>query len=136
MALQKGRDFLLKVGDGAVLEVFSTIGAARLTSLQLDNNVVEVTSTAGTGAAEYLVDAGVQMLELAVEGLFKDGAAEERLRDIAFTRQPCHCRLCFPDGAIYAATFVVQQYRRSGAYEGLEAFSARLLRSGEGTYTP
>jgi predicted secreted protein len=81
------------------------------------------------------VDAGVQSLMIVLQGLFKDTAAEERLRAAAFNRTVNNYQLLFPNGASYAAKFVINDYRRSGSYDGLESFTVTLLRSGAGIYT-
>lgn len=120
MPSQKGRDLLLKIGDGGDPENFTAIGAARAGAMAVNNRPA---------------DAGVQSIQLRLEGLFKNGAAEELLREAAFSRSACNYELRFPNGDAYAAAFVVEDYARSGAHDGLETFSVTLQRSGDGTFT-
>lgn len=131
----KGRDLLLKIGDGEVSESFTTIGAARTLSLDLDNRLTATTSTADGGIDKYTASAGMQGLRLTLEGLFRDQAAEELLRLAAFDRLQRNFRLHYPNGDTYQAAFMVESYRRGGSYDGLEVFSVTLVRSGSGTYT-
>ena len=131
----KGRDLLLKIGDGAMPENFTTLGAARATSMTLDNDLQDATAMDAQGTRSYAALAGVQGLQIELEGLFKDAAAEELLRAAAFGRLTRNYQLFFPNGDRYAAAFVVASYTRRGAVEGLESFSAILLRHGEGTFT-
>lgn len=134
---QKGRDFLLKMGDGATpTENFTTIGAARANALSLNNNPVDDTSMDGNGVQSMIADAGIQTMQISIDGLFKDSAVEESLRAAAFGRTSNNFQLAFPNGDVYEAGFVIQDYSRGGTHDGAETFSATLVRSGSGTFTP
>ncbi len=137
MPSQKGRDFLLKIGDGgSPTETFATLGAARTNALALNNNPVDSTTMDGSGVQALMADAGVQSLNITIDGLFKDAAAEESLRAAAFARTQKNFQLAFPNGDVYQAAFVIGEYGRGGSHDGLETFSATLIRTGSGTYTP
>ena len=135
MTSQKGRDFLLKIGDGEPSETFTALGAARTNSMRVNNNPVDNTAMDSDGVQSMIGDAGVQTLELTIDGLFKDAASEETLRDAAFTGATVNYQLAFPNGDVMQAPFVIREYSRGGTYDGLETFSAVLLRSGAGTFT-
>lgn len=135
MPSQKGRDLLLKIGDGGDPETFTALGAARATSMSIDNRPVDATSMDSGGVQVLIGEAGVQSMQLRLDGLFKDAAAEETLRAAAFARSTLNYELWFPNGDKYAASFVVQEYARGGTYDGLESFSVTLLRSGAGVFT-
>jgi len=136
MPSQKGRDLLLKIGDGAEDEIFTAIGAARSVAMTVNNQPVDATSMADGGVQNLNAAAGVQSLSLRLEGIFKDSAAEETLRTLAFERAARHFLLQFPNGDSYVAPFVVESYMRGGSYDGLETFGVTLLRAGAGTFTP
>jgi len=136
MTGQKGRDFLIKIGDGGTPEIFTAIGAARTNAMNVNNNLVDKTTMDSQGIQEMIADAGVQTVQLTIDGLFKDSASEEILRAAAMDRKMSNYQLAFPNGDIYEAAFAVQDYNRGGAYDGLETFSATLVRSGFGTFTP
>jgi len=136
MPSQKGRDLLLKIGDGEEDESFAAIGAARNAAMTLDNRPVDATTMADGGVQVLSAAAGVQSLSLRLDGLFKDSAAEEALRSAAFARTTKNFRLQFPNGDSYTAPFVVESYSRGGSYDGLESFSVTLARSGAGDFTP
>ncbi len=135
MPSQKGRDFLLKIGDGGGPEVFTAIGAARTNAMVVNNNPVDDTAMGDAGVQSMVIDAGVQSLQINIDGLFKDDASEETLRLAAMDRTINNFQLAFPNGDVYEAAFVIQDYNRSGSYDGLESFSASLIRSGTGTFT-
>jgi TP901-1 family phage major tail protein len=136
MPSQKGRDLLLKIGDGGSPEAFTTIGAARTAALTLNNQPVDATSMDGGGLQEMRADAGLQSMQIRLDGIFKDSAAEELLRAAAFGRATCNYLLAFPNGDVYAAPFVVDSYARGGSYDGVETFSVALVRAGAGAWTP
>lgn len=136
MPSQKGRDLLLKIGDGGEDEIFTAIGAARSVAMTVNNQPVDATSMADGGVQNLNAAAGVQSLSLRLEGIFKDSAAEEALRTLAFERAVRHFLLQFPNGDSYVAPFLVESYMRGGSYDGLETFGVTLARAGAGTFTP
>jgi TP901-1 family phage major tail protein len=135
MSIQNGRDLLLKIGDGGAPESFAALGAARTTTMSINNRAGDATTMDAGGIQKLTAGAGVQDMQVKLDGLFKDAAAEERLRSAAFNRTAHNYELCFPNGDKYAACFVVSEYARGGSYDGLESFSVTLLRSGAGTFT-
>lgn len=135
MPSQKGRDLLLKIGNGGSPETFTTIGAARTTAFSINNQPVDATTISDGGIQTLLPDAGAQVMQVKLDGLFKDSAAEELLRSAAFARTACNYKLYFPNGDIYSAAFVIESYSRGGTHDGLETFSVSLTRSGTGTFT-
>ena len=137
MPSQKGRDLLLKIGNGGTpTETFSTIGAARTAAMTINNQPLDGTSMDSAGIQSMVADAGVQTMQIRLEGLFKDAAAEETLRASAFGRTENNYQLIFPNGDAYQGSFVIQEYTRGGSYDGLETFSVSLIRNGAGTFTP
>jgi len=135
MTSQKGRDLLLKIGDGGEDEIFTAIGAARSVAMTVNNQPVDATSMADGGVQNLNAAAGVQSLSLRLEGIFKDSAAEESLRTVAFDRTARHFLLQFPNGDSYSAPFVVESYMRGGNHDGLETFGVTLLRAGAGVFS-
>lgn len=134
MTLFKGRDLLVKIGDGEDPEAFTTLGVARAVSMTLDNRPLDVTSMNAGGMQELDAQGGAQSLRIVLQGLFKNAQAEELLRAAAFSRTADNYVLYFPNGDTYKAAFVVESYVRTGSYDGLETFAATLARSGAGIY--
>lgn len=132
---QKGRDLLLKIGDGGAPEIFTALGAARATAMTIDNRPADATAMNSGGMQAVIGEAGIQSMAVRLEGLFKDSGAEEILRTAAFARTSKNYELWFPNGDKYAASFVVQEYARGGSFDGLESFAVTLLRNGAGIFT-
>ena len=135
MVAQKGRDFLVKVGNGESSETFITIGAARSNNMVINNNPVDATSMSDDGMQVMISNAGIQSMIVSMDGLFKDENSEKLMRDASFSSNAKNFQLIFPNGDIYEAEFVIQEYSRSGRHDGLEAFSATIIRSGSGVFT-
>ena len=135
MPAQNGRDFLLKMGDGAGVEAFTTIGASRTVGMSINNNPVDATTMTDSGIQQMIADAGTQSMSVSIDGLFKDATVEETFRALAHTPAVVNFQLAYPNGDVYEAPFVVQDYNRGGSHDGLETFSATLIRSGSGTFT-
>lgn len=135
MTSYAGRGLLLKISDGADPAVFLTLGAARTTVFDVTNDIAETTSVGGAVAASYNGMAGSSNARVALQGIFKDSQAEVLLRQAAQTADVHTYQMIFPNGDTYEADFVVESYRREGGHEGLEMFSASLIRSGEGVWT-
>ena len=57
MAAQKGSALLMKIGDGASPEVFTTIGGLRSTSISLNEEAVDVTTKDSSGKYRELLGA-------------------------------------------------------------------------------
>lgn len=135
MPSHKGRDLLLKIGDGSADETFTALGAARTSAMTLNNQSADATTMADGGIQVLNAAAGLQSLSIRLEGIFKDSTAEETLRAIAFDRSARHFLLQFPNGDSYTAPFVVENYARGGSHDGLETFSVTLSRSGAGVFS-
>lgn len=135
MTTYAGRGLLLKISDDGETPSFLTLGAARTTVFDIANDPVETTALGNDGARSYSGIAGDRGGRIAVQGIFKDSAAEEILRAVAEQAIQRRYRLVFPNGDVYEADFIVESYRREGSHDGLEMFSASLVRSGGGVWT-
>ncbi len=135
MTSYAGRNLLLKVGNGETPVVFLTLGAARATTFDVGNDVADVTLLGSGNAPSFSGEAGQRNLRVSLQGIFKDSAAEEKLRMLALAAAVARYQLIFPNGDTYEADFIVENYRREGSHDGLEMFSAGLIRSGDGIWT-
>jgi len=130
MTMQKGRDLLIKVSGGTEVASYITVAAARTTSFSINNNAFDITSMNSNGFQELQAEGGVQSLEIKLDGIFKDSASEEIIRQTAFLRDIRSYQLCFPNNDTIKSNFVVASYKREGTYNGLETFSLALKSSG------
>ena len=80
MAAQKGRALLMKIGDGASPEVFTTIGGMRSTSITLNDEAVDITNKDSTNDARVLLaQGGIKSASVSGNGVFTDSASETTL---------------------------------------------------------
>lgn len=135
MTTYAGRGLLLKISDGGETPSFLTLGAARTTAFDIVNDLAEITPLGSGGARFYSGVAGEANARIALQGIFKDSAAETHLRQVAELSAVRRYQLVFPNGDMYEADFLVENYRREGSHDGLEMFSAALMRSGDGVWT-
>ena len=103
MPSHRGRDLLIKIGDGEDPESFFTLGAARTVSVSVSNTPANATHLDSGGQQEWRADAGVQRMQITLDGFFKDTAAEEKLAAAAFSPTANNYRLFFPNGDVFAA---------------------------------
>lgn len=127
-----GRDVLLKIAVTGAAGAYMTLGAARVVTVDIANSPVEATGL-GAGLSAAYINGG-QNMRISLQGLFKDSQAEKSLRDAALSGAAGAYKLCFGNGDIYSAAFMVENYRREGVHDGQEAFALTLLRSGAGEW--
>lgn len=130
MGMQRGAELLLKVGNGASSEVFTTIGGVRVTRFALTTPLVEK-NTPASGGWRTLAEAGIRSLSITGEGAFSDSAAEEAVRAYAFAHSVNHYELHFGNGDLLSGSFQIAAYERYGALDSEERFSLRLESAGE-----
>ena len=83
MAAQKGKDLLLKAGDGT--GAFVTVAGMRTQRLALNADAVDVTHQESAGRwRELLAGAGVRKASLAGSGVFKDASSDAMIRQLFF----------------------------------------------------
>ncbi len=87
MSAQRGKDLLIKTGDGGSPEVFTTVAGLRATTLAFNAQNVDVTNADSTNAwRELLAGGGVKSATLTGSGVFKDAASDATLRTAFFGR--------------------------------------------------
>ncbi|MBY0407025.1 MAG: phage tail protein [Rickettsiales bacterium] len=131
MGALKGSLMLIKVGDGAVSESFTTLGGLRVTRLMLNQAAMDTTAI-GSGAWRMLAnETGPRRMSVEGMGLFTDAASEERVRDCAFSGRQCRFRLYFGNGDYVQGAFLISQYERSAAHDSEQLYALRLESAGE-----
>lgn len=131
----KGRQFLLKLGDGASPEVFVAIGGMQSKSLSINNNPVDV-SDDSAGYQKMIPDGGIQSMEISGNGIVKDNTQARALLAAAVARTEKNYQLMSGLGDQFQGTFVISQIQRTGGHDGAETFSLTLMSSGSIVYTP
>mgnify|MGYP005989452967 CR=1 FL=1 len=134
MAAQKGASMLLKVGDGASPESFTTIAGLRSTSITLNDEAVDITNKDSSGNRELLADGGIHSMSVSGSGVFTDNASEETLRSKMNATAFSNFQFLIPDFGTYTGNFMVASLEYSGEYNGEVTYSVTLESSGAITY--
>ena len=136
MAGQRGRDILLKISDGAVPPVFTTLAGIRSRSIQLSAGAVDGTSSESPAAwRELIAGAGVRALRVQGAGVFKDAASDTRMQDVFFTGQTETWQLIVPDFGILEGPMQITDLSWSGRHDGEAEFSVTLESAGQIGFT-
>jgi len=136
MAGQKGRDVLIKIGDGDDPEVFTTIAGIRAKTISLNARSVDGTSGESPSAwRELIAGAGVKAASVSGAGVFKDAASDALLREAFFTQAPRSFQLIIPDFGVLQGAFLVESLDYSGDHDGEAAFAVTLASAGALTFT-
>ena len=135
MAAEKGRAFLIKRGDGATSETFTTVAGLRSTSLTINNETVGITSKDSSGVRELLADGGVASITVSGSGVFSDSAGEVLIQTAALAMTLDNYEIIFESGDKFGGAYQVTSYERSGEHNGEVAYSLTLESSGTITFT-
>ena len=122
----KGRDFVLKMGDGASSETFTTVGGLRTTSLSINNNPVDITNVSSNGWQEMLADAGTQSIELSADGVVSSDTQFATFEQAAHNRTTHNYQLESGNGVTREGSFVISSYSESGAHGDAVTFNVTL----------
>lgn len=134
MVAQKGASLLLKVGDGASPEAFTTIGGLRSTSITLNDEAVDVTNKDDSGNRTLLADAGIHSMSISGSGVFMDSASETTLRGKMNATTFSNFQIIIPDFGTYTGAFMVASLEYAGEYNGEVTYSVTLESSGAITF--
>jgi len=135
MAAQKGRDLLIKIGDGADPETFTTVAGLRSTTITLNDESVDITTKDDGVFRTMLPQGGVQTVTISGSGVFLDAVSEESVRAKFGASEYSNFQVIVPDFGTYEGAFQVSSIEYAGEYNGEVTYSMTFDSSGEITYT-
>lgn len=135
MAKQKGRDLILKRGDGADSEAFVKVAGVRTNSLTINSTDVNITNADSAGWQEILGGAGVQSMSFSVDGVFDSASSQESVEADARTGSVVNYEIVVPDYGTYTVGLKVQSVTVAGAHDGEVTFAASFTSSGSIAFT-
>ncbi len=130
MAMEKGSAFLLKIGNGGVPLVFTTVAGLRTTQMTVNSETVVVTNQGSGGWRELLSGAGVRSVSLSGSGVFTGSAAEARLKGNALTGMLDDYRVAFESGETVTGRFLITRLDYAGDFNGERTYTLALESSG------
>jgi TP901-1 family phage major tail protein len=135
MSAQKGKDLLIKIGDGGDPESFATVAGLRATTLAFNAQTVDITNADSANAWRELLDAGVKSATLSGNGVFKDAASDEALRAAFFNQTLPNFQIVIPNFGTVTGPFKITSLQYDGPYDGEVKISLSLASAGALTFT-
>jgi TP901-1 family phage major tail protein len=131
LAGQRGRDILLKIGDGAPTETFTTVAGLRAKTIALNAKTVDGTNADSPDAwRELIAGAGVKSAAVTGAGVFKDAASDAMVRAAFFAQAARNWMLVIPDFGVIEGAFLIERLDYSGDHDGEALFSLSLASAG------
>ena len=131
MAAQRGRDVLLKIGDGGTPEAFTAVAGLRARNISLNAKTVDATDGDSAGRwRELLAGAGVRSAAVSGAGVFRDAVADAMIREAFFAQAARTWRLTVPDFGVLEGPFLVASLEYAGEHEGEATFALSLASAG------
>jgi len=132
MAAQKGKDILLKIGDGASPEVFATVAGLRARTISLSARGVDATDSDSPGRwRELLAGAGTRQVAISSAGIFRDAGSDAAIREVFFSQAARAWQVIVPDFGVLAGPFLVASLEYAGDHEGEATYALSLASAGE-----
>ncbi|WP_375203775.1 phage major tail protein, TP901-1 family [Hyphococcus sp.] len=137
MPAQRGKDLLLKLGDGEVSESFAVIGGLRTKTLSLNAQTIDVTHSQSTGGwRELLAGAGVRQASISGAGVFLNDAAAEEVRSVFFAGEARNWQIVVPGFGTIEGAFVIANLDYAGEHDREASMALALESAGALTFTP
>ena len=134
MAAQKGSALLMKIGDGASPEVFTTIGGMRSTTLTMNDEIVDVTNKDSSRARTLLAQGGTNSMTVSGSGVFTDSASETTLRGKFDVSALTNYQFLVPDFGTFTGKFQLTSLEYAGEFNGEVTYSFTFESSGAITF--
>tara|TARA_Y100000996_G_C22350865_1_gene572714 strand:- start:21 stop:434 length:414 start_codon:yes stop_codon:yes gene_type:complete len=134
MAAQKGAALLMKIGDGASPEAFTTIGGMRSTSLSMNDEMVDITNKDTGRARTILAQGGTTSMTVTGSGVFTDSASETTLRSKFDESGLTNYQFLVPDFGTFTGNFRLTTLEYGGEFNGEVTYSFTFESSGSITF--
>lgn len=132
MASQRGKDFLLKIDDGAS---FVTVAGLRTKRLSFNAQTVDITDAESAGRwRELLGGSGIQRASLSASGIFKDQASDALVRGLFFSAAIATLQALLPDFGTITGPFQITALEYGGSHDGEVTFEIALESAGVLTF--
>ncbi|MEI9887043.1 MAG: phage major tail protein, TP901-1 family [Rhizomicrobium sp.] len=132
MSAQKGKDLLIKLGDGAVpTEGFTTVAGLRATQITFNAQAIDVTNADSADQwRELLAGGGVKSAALSGSGVFKDAASDASLRAAFFAQSCPNYQVTIPSFGTVTGPFKLASLSYEGPYDGELKIALSLVSAG------
>ncbi len=134
MSAQKGKDLLIRAGDGA--GGFTAVAGLRTRQIAFNAETVDVTNADSAGRwRELLAGAGVRRAAISGAGVFRDQASDLRLRQLFFDGLIETFQVVVPAFGILEGPFQITALEYRGDHAGEVTFDMSLDSAGALAFT-
>jgi TP901-1 family phage major tail protein len=135
MTAQRGKDLLLKIGDGGSPEIFASVAGLRSTTLAFNAQTIDVTNADSTNMwRELLAGAGVKSAQISGSGVFKDAVSDETIRAAFFNQTTPNWQIVIPSFGTVTGPFKLTALHYEGPYDGELKLALTLTSAGALTF--
>src|SRR5262249_31930359 len=132
MTAQKGLSMLLKLGsDGSG----GTVAGFRAHTLDINNEMVDVTNKDSSGWRTLLQQAGVQSGTISGNGTVESSTTFETFQGYAQVNSINAYQLTYGDGDTVSGNFQITKFSDTGEFNKEQTFTCTLESSGQPTFT-
>lgn len=132
MAAQKGSEILIKLGDGATPDVFTTVAGLRTKNITLNTETVDVTNSDSTNKwRELLEGAGIRSASMSGGGVFKDSVSEASLLAVKLAGTIRNYQVVIPGLGTFEGAFQISQLQYAGEHNAEATYEMSLESAGE-----
>jgi len=136
MPAQRGKDLLLKIGDGGSPESFAIVGGLRTRTLSLNAGTVDVTHSQSVGGwRELLADTGLRQASVAGAGVFLSDTEAETVRAAFFAGSIANWQIIIPGFGDITGPFQISNLDYAGDHDGEATMSLALESAGVLVFT-
>ena len=130
MSAQRGKDLLIKIGDGASPENFTTVAGLRASQLSFNATTIDITNADSAEMWRELLDAGIKSASITGSGVFKDAASDAALRTAFFDQALKDFQIVIPHFGTVTGPFKLTQLQYEGPYDGEVKIALSLTSAG------
>ena len=123
MAVQKGASLVVKIGNGASPEVFTTVAGLQDTSIGINQETVDVTNKDSSRVRTLLAQGGVKSFTITGSGIFQDDASEQSVLSAFDGASFTNFQFLVPDYNTFTGAFQVTTLDYTGTYNGAVQYS-------------
>jgi TP901-1 family phage major tail protein len=133
MPAQKGKDLLIKIGDGST--GFVTVAGLRTRQIAFNAETVDVTNSDSAGRwRELLAGVGVRRAGITGSGVFKDDMSDSRMRQVFFDGDILTYQILIPDFGRIEGPFQITSLEYRGEHAGEVTFEMAFESAGAMTF--
>ncbi len=130
MTAQRGKDLLIKIGDGGSPETYTTVAGLKATGLAFNATTIDITNADSTDMWRELLNAGVKSATVTGSGVFRDQTSDATLRSVIFAQTLANWQIVIPSFGIVSGPFKLTQLHYEGPYDGEVKITLSLASAG------